>query len=170
MPYMRKDSEVPAKGKGSKLTDKMERFVEEYLVDLNASEAVLRAGYKTRNQHRMGAELLRHPLVKARVNELKEKRSERLELTADYLLNKLISIIEREGIKTADEIKAIELAGKSIALWKERQEISGPDGGAIETEQRIKEDVSALTSGLARLAERSGKGGVSEFPKPGSTG
>lgn len=172
MPYMKHGSDVPAKGKGSKLTAKMERFVEEYMIDLNASAAVLRAGYKTRNQHRMGAELLRHPLVKAKVEELKQKRSDRLELTADYLVNKLIDIIEGEGdgVRTSDTLKAIELAGKTIALWKDRQEISGPNGGAIEHEQRIREDVADLTSQLTRLAKRGGTGEVAEFPNPGKSG
>jgi phage terminase small subunit len=168
VPYKQPGAEIPTHGKGSKLTEKMERFVEEYMLDLNASAAVLRAGYKTRNQHRMGAELLRHPLIRQRVDELKKERSHRLELTADYLVNKLIALIEDDEIKTSDQLRAIELAGKSIALWKERQEISGPDGKAIETEQRIREDVADFTSSLARLAKRGGESEVAEFPKPGA--
>lgn len=169
MPYLQPGQEPPAKGKGSKLTEKMERFVEEYMLDLNASAAVLRAGYKTRNQHRMGAELLRHPLVRQRVNELKQERSNRLELTADYLTNKLIDMIEAEEIRDTDKLKAIELAGKTIALWKERQELSGPDGGAIALEQKkIEEDVADFTRRISRLNERGRKGEVAEFPKSGT--
>lgn len=170
MPYLRPGSEPPKKGKGSKLSAKMMLFVDEYLVDLNGSEAVLRAGYKTRNKNRMASELLRHPLVKAEIEKRTEKRRESMELRADYLLNKLINIIESAEDKTSDKLKAIELAGKSIALWKERQEISGPDGEAIKTEQKVKEDVESFTSSLARLAKRNGTSEITEFPKRGSEG
>lgn len=172
MPYLRPgaDPSKTSNGKGRSLTMKMESFVQHYLVCQNASEAVRLAGYKTKNPHKMGAELLRHPLVKQAVDEGREERRDRMELTADWILNRLMDITQREGIRTSDEIKAIELLGKSLALWKERQEISGVDGKAIETEQRIREDVADLTSQLARLAKRSGADGVVEFPKPGATG
>lgn len=165
MAYLRPGQEPPTKGKGSKLSAKMLAFVDEYLVDLNASAAVLRAGYKSRNRNRMASELLRHPLIKAEIEKRTEKRRDDMELRADYLINKLINIIENDEIKTADTLRAIELAGKSIALWKERQEISGPDGGAIETEQKVKQDVADFTSRLSRLAKRAGEDGVVEFPK-----
>lgn len=155
MPYLKKGAEVPKNGKGKALTMKMESFVQHYLVCQNASEAVRLAGYKTKNAHKMGAELLRHPLVAEAVKKGREDRAETMQLTADWILNRLVDIVHREGIRTSDELKALELAGKSMALWKERNEISGPDGGAIETEQRIKEDVADFTSSLARLAKRS---------------
>ena len=147
---------------------KMESFVQHYLVCQNASEAVRLAGYKTKNAHKMGAELLRHPLVSAAVKAGREERKDRMEVTADWILNRLVDITQREGIRTSDEIKAIELLGKSLALWKERQEVSGVDGKAIEYEQRIREDINEFTSSLTRLSKRSGTDGVVEFPKPGS--
>jgi phage terminase small subunit len=166
MPYMTKDSEIPAKGKGSKLTAKMERFVEEYMIDLNASEAVVRAGYKTRNKNKMGAELLRHPLVRQKVDELKGERRDRLELTSDYVINKLVDIVEKteRGNPTA-ALRGLELLGKHLGLYRDKQEISGPDGGAIQTEQRVKEDVADFTSQLTRLIKRGGTDEVVEFPK-----
>lgn len=165
MTYLREGDELPKNGKGRKLSAKMERFVEEYLLDLNASAAVLRAGYKTRNQNRLAAELMRHPLVKAAIEERTEDRRERMELTADYLINKLVFMIEKEGVRDSDALRAIELAGKSLALWKERQEISGPDGDAIQMEQRTEQNVAEFKSKLARLARRAGTAEVVEFPK-----
>lgn len=167
MSYLREGDEPPKNGKGRKLSAKMERFVEEYLIDLNASAAVLRAGYKTRNQNRLAAELMRHPLVKAAIEERMEDRRERMELTADYLLNKLVAMIEKEGVRDSDALRAIELAGKSLALWKDRQEISGPDGEAIKMEQQTEQNVAEFKSKLDRLARRAGTAEVVEFPKPG---
>lgn len=148
------------------LTHKQQAFVQEYLVDLNASQACLRAGYKTKNPNRMGTELLHHPKVRLLIEQEMAKRKERMEFSADFLLAKLMSIINDDDVRTSDTLRAIELAGKSIALWKERQEMSGPDGGAIqmEMEQRLKEDVASFTSAISRLARRSGEGEVVEFP------
>jgi hypothetical protein len=158
MPFMDKNSKVPTKGKGSKLSPKMALFVDEYLVDLNASAAVLRAGYQTRNQNRIAAELLAHPLVSAEIERRTQDRREKMELKADYLINKLINLMEKESIKDGDLIRAIELAGKSLALWKDRQEISGPDGEAIKMEQKVQENVSDFTRKLSRLAAVPGAG------------
>lgn len=169
MSYLKHGAEVPTKGKGSKLSALMLRFVEEYQVDWNASKAVLRAGYKTKNPNRVGTSLLQHPLIQKELEAQTELRKEKMEFSADFLLTKLMAIINDPEVKTNDILRAIELAGKSIALWKERQEISGPDGEAIKMEQRVKEDVAKLTSKLASLAARGGTGTVTEFPKPGSS-
>lgn len=120
---------------------------------MNASQACIRAGYKTKNPNRMGTELLHHPKVRLQIEEEMAKRKERMEFSADFLLAKLMKIIQDDENKTADVIRAIELAGKSIALWKERQEISGPDGKAIEMEQKVRQDVEDFTSRLSRLSQ-----------------
>lgn len=169
MAYLRPGQEPPSTGKGSKLSPKMERFVEEYLVDLNASAAVERAGYKTRNRNKMAAELIRHPLVKAKIEESMGERRERMELTADYVINKLVDIVEKtESGNPSAALRGLELLGKHLGLYKDRQEISGPDGEAIKMEQKVKEDVADFTSSLARLVKRGREDGVVEFPKSGS--
>lgn len=165
MAYLKTGDKPPKNGKGSKLSPKMILFVEEFMVDQNASAAVLRAGYKTRNQNRLASELMRHPLVAAELERRMTEKQEKIELRGDYLVNKLINIIENESEKTADVLRAIELAGKTLALWRERQEVTGADGRAIEMEQRVKEDVADFTSNLSRLVKRRGTGEVTEFPK-----
>lgn len=165
MAYLKPGQKPPLKGKGSKLSAKMSKFIDEYFVDMNASAAVLRAGYKTRNQNRVAAELLRHPLVREEISKRTEERQEKMELQADYLVTKLVAIIESDEERTSDQLKAIELAGKTLALWRERQEVSGPDGQAIEMEQKVKEDVADFTSNLSRLIKRGGADEVVEFPK-----
>ena len=166
MGYQKQPNIPPLKKKelDKALTHKQQMFVQEYLVDMNASQAVLRAGYKTKNPNRMGTELLHHPKVRHLIETEMAKRKERMEFSADFLLAKLMAIIQDDENKTTDVIRAIELAGKSIALWKERQEISGPDGAAIEMEQKVKKDVDEFTRSLARLASRSGTDGAVKFP------
>lgn len=171
MAYLKKGAEPPLKGKGSKLGPKMAQFVEEYLVDLNASAAVIRAGYKVKvdsgNHYKVAAELMNHPLVKRELETRMEERKERNAVTADYVIHKLVSIVEdTERGNPQAALRGLELLGRHLGLYKDKQEISGPDGGAIELEKKeIKESVADFTSKLSRLASRGGTGEVVEFPK-----
>ena len=161
-----KDDPVPEKGKGSKLTSKMENFVNEYFVDFNGAQAVLRAGYKTSKPNRMAVKLLNHPLIAEAIAERKKERAEKTELTAEYVITKLVSIAERqEEINAQAALRALELLGKHLGLYRDRQEISGPDGEAIQVKQeQIKQNVDEFTSRIASLAKRNGTGNVVEFP------
>ena len=79
-----------------KLTEKQKRFVEEYLIDLNATQAYMRAGYKAKNDNIAGVEafkLLRNPKIEAAVQEAKDKRSKRTEITADRVLQEYAKIV-----------------------------------------------------------------------------
>lgn len=71
------------------MTPKQQRFVEEYLVDLNASQAALRAGYSPRTAPKIGSENLHKPEVQAAVAKLAHKRSEKTGLTAERVLETL---------------------------------------------------------------------------------
>lgn len=103
---------------------------------------------------------MQHPLVREEIAKRLEKRSDKSELTAEYLIQKLLNIIEADETKIPDTLRAIELAGKSIALWKERQEISGPDGAAIQQEINTKESVADFTRRISGLAKRNGTDNV----------
>lgn len=163
---MKHGQEPPKKGKGSKLTPKMEMFVEHYLVNSNATESVRLAGYKTNNPNRMGTQLLQHPLVKAAIEEAQEARRERMELTADYVLTKLVDIVENtEKGNPSAALRGLELLGKNLGIFRDKTEISGPDGEAIRVEeQKTEQNVSDFRSKLTRLAKRDGTGNVVELP------
>ena len=168
--YLKKGSAVPTKGKGSSLTDKQLAFVDEYLVDLNASAAVLRAGYKTTNQNRIATDLLRHPLVRQEIDKRTDERREERELTADYVITKLVAIVEdTEKGNPQAALRGIELLGKHLGMFKERTEISGPDGAAIEY-QKVQEDAADFTSAIARLADRGRKDRMAEQAHTGTEG
>lgn len=180
MPYLSiKDDRVVSKRPdsfGRKLTPKMRSFIDAYFgaASFNALKAIELSDYNCKTKysiHQTAAELMNHPLVKAEIERRQEKRSEKSEVTADYLVNKLISIIEATQIDNPGAaLRAIELAGKSIALWKERQELSGPDGGAIQHQQEVKETVADFTSRISSLVKRAGTDNVVEFPERGREG
>lgn len=69
-----------------KLTLKQERFVAEYLVDLNATAAAKRAGYNEKTAYSMGQRLLKNVEVQKRVQEANIARQERTEITQDMVL------------------------------------------------------------------------------------
>lgn len=74
------------------LTDKQQRFVEEYLVDLNATQAAIRAGYSSDTAAQVGYENLRKPEIADSIAEAKAERSKRVEVTADQVLRELVDI------------------------------------------------------------------------------
>ena len=171
---------VSGNGKGRKLTGKMLSFIDAYMGEANfqAPKAYSLSRYESndRNLEIKAAELMQHPLIIAEIKRRQEVRAEKSEVKAEYLINKLMQIIESEQEANPQAaLRAIELAGKSIALWKERQEISGPDGGAIEHEQRVKESVVEFTDRLNAIANKvpggnsgepdaRGTGNVTKFP------
>lgn len=76
-------------GKEKKLTPKQERFVEEYLVDLNASAAARRAGYSAKSANRIGPELLGKTCVREAIEKAKAKRVARTGITQDDVVKEL---------------------------------------------------------------------------------
>ena len=71
---------------GKKLTPKQAAFVAEYLVDLNATQAAIRAGYSAKTAGSVGAENLSKPEIAAAIAEAQQKRAERTEITQDKVL------------------------------------------------------------------------------------
>lgn len=77
------------------LTDKQKVFCEEYMVDMNGTQAAIRAGYSRKTANEQAARLLANVSIQAYIAELKGKRSEKTEITADYVLSALKEVAER---------------------------------------------------------------------------
>ncbi|NWJ26002.1 terminase small subunit [Rhizobium sp. RM] len=71
------------------LTPKQARFVDEYLLDLNATQAAIRAGYRKHAAGRMGSHLLRDPLIAAEIETAKKERAARTQIDADWVLKRI---------------------------------------------------------------------------------
>ncbi|NIV12904.1 MAG: terminase small subunit [Aliifodinibius sp.] len=76
----------------SKLTDKQEQFCQEYLIDLNATQAAIRAGYSERTAQEIGSENLSKPIIQTRVAELKKIRQKRVEVDQDKIVRMLLQM------------------------------------------------------------------------------
>ena len=92
------------------LTAKQEAFVQQYLLDLNATQAAIRAGYSAKTAESQGSTLLRNPKVALAVQEARQRTSERLELTRDDVIRQYQRIGFSDPRKIFDaygQIKAI---------------------------------------------------------------
>ena len=76
----------------ARLTRKQERFVEEYLVDLNATQAAIRAGYSVDTAYSIGAENLTTPGIKSAIGTAMAERSKRPGVKPDSILSELAKI------------------------------------------------------------------------------
>lgn len=74
------------------LTPKQARFVEEYLIDLNATQAAIRAGYSKKTAGQIGDQNLKKLHISKSIQEAQAKRSERTEITQDRVLQELARI------------------------------------------------------------------------------
>lgn len=139
------------------LTIRQRHFAEEYVVDFNAAAAARRAGYSDNYSDRMGHILLRHKGVAAYIDYLnKSKEAKIVSVTPDVLIQRLVEIMERPGIRTTDELRAVEMLMKHLGMFIDRQEITGKDGGPLEIErrQKIQEEADAFTRQLEILRKR----------------
>jgi len=124
----------------SELTAKQSRFVAEYLIDLNATQAATRAGYSVKTANEQGARLLANVSVRSAVDLAMRARERRTEITQDRVLQELARIaffdlrkLYREdgslkAIHELDDDAAAVLAGVDVVETKGNAAIGGDDG------------------------------------------
>ena len=120
-----------------KLSPKQERFAREYLVDLNATQAAIRAGYSPKTAYSMGQRLLKNVEVQAFIQSAKQERAEKLARSAQDVLNDIISVTAQardEGdLKTA--LKGLELQGKHLGMFTDKLQTEHSGGINITWEK-----------------------------------
>ena len=126
--------------KKAMLTARQQRFVDEYLKDLNATQAAIRAGYKaTTAVAANAARLLTNVKVQEAIEARKQARVERVELEQDWVVNELRKVAQKclpveddDGKPMANivnvGVKALELIGRHQGIFIDKREITGKDG------------------------------------------
>ena len=104
----------------SGLTPRQARFVKEYLVDLNGTQAAIRAGYSSRTANEQAARLLANISVKAAVEAGAATQHAQLDLTAEKVLTELLGVgyatVKSQDIRVSDKLRALELLAKHLGL------------------------------------------------------
>lgn len=139
----------------AKLTPKQEMFVKEYLVDLNATQAAVRAGYSEKTANAQGSRLLANVNIRAYIEKAQAERAEKLQLDADWVLRRLKEISDKcmtavpvetfvpgEGMVESGEYefdstganRATELIGKHLGMFKDKLDITGDLSMKIEVD------------------------------------
>lgn len=127
----------------AKLTDKQKKFVDEYLIDLNATQAAIRAGYSKKTAYRIGAELLQKTSVSEHIQKRQADRQHRTEITQDRVLKELAAIgfadiadfvsVQQHTVYINDTEKMPQEKRKAIAGIKE-----GQNGIEIKLNDKVK--------------------------------
>ena len=107
------------------LTAKQQRFVVEYLFNLNATQAAIRAGYAAKGAKDQAYQLMQRPVIAAAIKEAMEARNQRTQVDADYVLNRLTEIDQMDLLDILDDDMSIKPLSKWPKVW--RQSLSGFD-------------------------------------------
>jgi phage terminase small subunit len=154
-----------------KLTDKQQRFVDEYLIDLNATQAAIRAGYSEKTASKIGSENLLKPEIQKYISERIQIRTERTEVTQDYVLKTIVDTIERcrqhkpvmnkDGTRVMVEtedgeyvpayqfdssavLKGTDQLGRHLKMFTDKVEHSGNVGNESLTDDELDEKIRRL--------------------------
>lgn len=107
------------------LTDKQEAFCREYLIDLNATQAAIRAGYSEKTANEQGSQNLAKLSIQNRIQELMNERNERLSIDADYVLKRLVDIDQMDVLDILHDDGGIKPIHEWPKVW--RTSLSGMD-------------------------------------------
>lgn len=131
------------------MTDKQRRFCEEYLIDLNATQAAIRAGYSPKTANEQGARLLANVSVRARIDAAMAEQSKRTGVTADRVVRELarIAFVNPTDVVNTDKATVLPNASKdnTAAIASVKVKTSNSDTGkSVEREIRFHDKNKAL--------------------------
>src|SRR5690242_9684337 len=112
------------------MTPRQRRFIDEYLLDLNATQAAIRAGYSARTANEQGARLLTNASVASAIQAAQQARSERVQITQDDVVRGLHreATLIGEGSSHAARVSAWGLIARHLGMLVERRQLLGQDG------------------------------------------
>ena len=117
------------------LNEKQKQFCEEYIIDLNGTQAAIRAGYSAKTANEQAAQLLAKLSIQEYICELKNKRSERVKYSQDELMRDILEVknrcmqanpgLDKEGNETGvwkfdsnEANKALDMLAKHVGFYE----------------------------------------------------
>ena len=111
------------------MTPKQACFVQEYLIDLNATQAAIRAGYSANGADVQGARLLANARISVAIHEAMAERSKRTEITADRVLSEYARIAFAKtslaDVSIGDQLYALNALGRHLGLFNDKVHVTG---------------------------------------------
>lgn len=111
------------------LTQKQRLFVEEYIIDFNATQAAIKAGYSKKTAYSIGQRLLKNVEIQKALQKAMKKRSERTQIDQDYVIMKLKEIADKPAsdelysdLKYSSKLRALELLGRHTGAFEPKQD------------------------------------------------
>lgn len=131
------------------MTNKQKRFCEEYLIDLNATQAAVRAGYSTSTAGAIGAENLKKPQIRAHIDKALAEQSKRTGVTADRVVRELakVAFVNSDDVMDFNSATVKPDASKddTAAIASVRvKTIPTKDGDGVEREIKLADKLKAL--------------------------
>lgn len=129
------------------LNPRQSLFVQEYLIDLNATQAAIRAGYSKKRASELGYQLLQKPTVQEALREAMAKRERRTAITQDRVLAELAAIAFANGADyahVADPYGAVEFTPTAKLTNDQRRAIASIKQGQTGTEVKTYDKLRAL--------------------------
>lgn len=122
------------------------------MVDLNGAAAARRAGYTEKSCRTTAVHILAEPEVQELLAAKMAERSQRTEVTQDWVLKEIkdIALAAKQSDDYSNALKGMELLGKHIGMFKTKVEHSGPDGGPIE-QKTVIVDEKEVKAAIAKL-------------------
>ena len=123
----------------AKLTPKQQRFVDEYLIDLNATQSAIRAGYSPKTAEQQGFQLLKKTSVSEAIEQAQQERQKRTLVTQDDVIRGLLTEAEwqGEGSSHSARVSAWAHLGKHLNMFTDKIEHTGPNGGHIDLSLKV---------------------------------
>lgn len=129
------------------LTAMRERFVDEYLVDLNATQAAIRAGYSPKTAYSMGQRLLKDVEVQAAIQEARARREKRTEITQDRVVQEIADNAFRQAsdaqdseFKHSSKTKYLDMLCKHLGVYDKSMQVEITDRSGVVLMPEVKHD------------------------------
>ena len=135
----------------AKLTPKQQRFVDEYLIDLNATQAAIRAGYSEKTAYSIGDENLKKPEIKKAIEQAQQERQKRTLVTQDDVIRGLLTEAEwqGEGSSHSARVSAWAHLGKHLNMFTDKVDHTSSDG-SMSPNLKI-EFINASNTGVGQV-------------------
>lgn len=140
----------------SALSPLQRAFCEEYIVDFNASAAVVRAGYSPNYPDRQGSALLKNKGIAAYIDFLTgSKAAKVVAINPEYVLAQITSVIHKDGVRDGDKLRALELLARHLGMLTDKTESTVTVD--IAHKQKVEEEATNFTNILKGLRDRAQK-------------